>query len=55
MEQEPSGFYEAVRQGYLELAAKHPERFVILRADGTEEAVAASIENIIKERFHGLF
>ena len=32
MEQEPESFYEAVRHGYLALAAKEPKRFVIINA-----------------------
>jgi len=55
MEQEGDEFYQAVRQGYLKLALEHPQRIEIIRAEGTEEAVAASILAVIKERFHGLF
>ena len=55
MEREGAGFYEAVRRGYLELAVENPQRFVLLDAAGGEEAIAASVKEVIGGRFHGLF
>ncbi len=43
MEQEAIEFYQAVRQGYLDLAAREPKRFVIL--DGSQEV--ETLENQI--------
>jgi dTMP kinase len=39
LDQEPLEFHERVRQGYLELAQKEPERFRIIPASGSIEAV----------------
>lgn len=36
-------FHEAVREGYLRLAAAEPARFVVIQGDRDEEAVAADI------------
>jgi dTMP kinase len=43
MESQPVEFYEAVRRGYLELAAVHPERIKVLDASQAIEAVGAEI------------
>lgn len=55
MESEPLAFYEAVRDGYLRLAAAEPTRFVILDATLPEEELAASIRAHLEEKFHGFF
>jgi dTMP kinase len=55
MEGEKQEFYEAVRRGYLELAKQEPRRFAVIRADGDEESVGASIESTLRDRCHGLF
>jgi dTMP kinase len=55
MEQEDEGFYESVRQGYLELARAHPGRIAVIAAVGGEGEVEASITTMLKERCHGLF
>ena len=55
MEQEDEGFYESVRQGYLELARAHPGRITVIAAVGGEGEVEASITTVLKERCHGLF
>ena len=55
MEQEDEGFYESVRQGYLELARAHPGRIAVIAAVGGEGEVEASITTVLKERCHGLF
>jgi dTMP kinase len=55
MESEPLAFYEAVREGYLRAARAEPQRFSILDATLSEEALAAEIRKILLERFHGFF
>ena len=55
MEQEGGKFYDAVRQGYLELAQAGEGRFAIIDASAREEQVEESIKKIIRERIHGLF
>jgi len=53
MESEPLAFYEAVRDGYLRLAAAEPARFVVLDATLTEEDLARQIRKTLEEKFHG--
>lgn len=43
MEGMPEDFYEAVREGYLALAREEPERFRVVQAERSEEAVEAEI------------
>jgi len=43
MEQEPLAFYEAVRQGYLNLAKAEPDRVKVIDAAGSIEAVHQEI------------
>ena len=50
MEQEEGEFYEAVRRGYLELADAHPERFRVIDASPSEQAVEVAIEAAIMNR-----
>ena len=40
LENEPLEFHQRVRQGFLDRAKSHPERFVVI--DGTREALAVS-------------
>lgn len=54
MESEPPEFYERVRAGYLALAEREPDRFVVLDASLTKEDVAQSVWNIVSPRLHGL-
>jgi len=54
MEQESLSFFEAVRAGYLELAQKYPGRISLIDAAPDEASVAKFIEQVIKERCHGL-
>jgi dTMP kinase len=51
MEQEELAFYQAVRQGFLDLAGAEPQRFAVI--DGTQrvEAVAAAIDAVIDRKF----
>jgi len=54
MERELPAFYEQVRQGYLDLAGAHPERFVVVNAAGTPDDIALFIWTTLTDRFHGL-
>ncbi len=47
-EQEQGGFFEKVRQAYLERCKKNPQRFVLIDAAQTPEEVKADIEKIIR-------
>ncbi len=53
MELELPAFYEEVRAGYLQLAAAHAGRFVVIDASGSTEEIEASIWQQLTERFHG--
>jgi len=55
MEQEPVFFYEAVRQGYLELASQDTTRWSVIDASDNPQEVAQQIIFQLKERIHGLF
>ncbi len=48
IENEERAFHERVRQGYLELARKWPERFVIVNSAQDEEAVSSEVWRIVK-------
>ena len=43
IERESEGFFEAVRRGYLELAARETHRFRVLDASRPPEEIAARI------------
>ena len=47
-EQEQGGFFEKVRQAYLERYKKHPQRFVLIDAAQTPEEVKADLEKILR-------
>ncbi|MFV0337891.1 MAG: dTMP kinase [Chthoniobacterales bacterium] len=55
MEAQPPDFHEAVRQGYLKLAAKEPARFVVLDAKQEEEKIFTQLLGVLKKRHDGLF
>jgi dTMP kinase len=55
MEEQPAAFYEAVRDGYLHLAAAEPDRICVLPAEQPVEDLAAAIWARLQQRFHGLF
>jgi dTMP kinase len=55
MEQEPLAFYEAVRQGYLELASREAARFCVLDATGSPDDIAGQIRAELNRRNHALF
>ncbi|MFT5501631.1 MAG: dTMP kinase [Woeseiaceae bacterium] len=46
LESEQQSFYQRVRQGYLDLAAAHPQRFVVLDASGSMAEVRAEVERV---------
>lgn len=50
MEAEPTAYHERVRQGYLALATKFPERIVVLPADLPIEELAESSWRVTRER-----
>lgn len=50
MEQETMDFFQAVRQGYLELAAKAPQRFIILDGSLGIEELTAEIWAVVSTR-----
>ncbi len=54
MESEPSAFYEAVRQGYLTLAAEDPDRVVVVPAARPVEVIREEIWQTLTARFDGL-
>lgn len=43
-------FHERLRRGFLEIAAAHPERCVVIDADGDQDTVAARVEAAVKAR-----
>ncbi|MFT5467337.1 MAG: dTMP kinase [Verrucomicrobiales bacterium] len=53
MESEALSFYEKVRQGYLDLAAAEPDRFVVLDAGASIETIAEQIESTLTNRYNG--
>ena len=44
-------FHNNLRNGYLEMAQKEPERFVVLNADKTIEDLHQEIVKTVTERF----
>lgn len=48
LDREPRGFYERVRNGYLQLAARHPRRIKIIDANPDPEAVEEEIARVVK-------
>jgi len=49
----PRAFFEMVRQGYRDLAAREPERIVLLDGMAAEEELAETIWSQVKKRLHG--
>ncbi|MGB0344936.1 MAG: dTMP kinase [Coraliomargarita sp.] len=50
MEQEDPAFFEAVRQGYLELAKAEPARFLVLDGSKSIETLQTTIWNAVQPR-----
>lgn len=55
MESEPPAFYEAVRDGYLQLARTEPDRFAVFDASLPADSLSAAIRELLLQRFHGFF
>jgi len=51
MEQEPAEFYERVRRGYRQLAAREPKRIVLIDASRSASDIAAEIWERLAIRF----
>lgn len=49
IEQEAAAFHEAVRQGFLALAAEHPSRIKVVSALGSESEVHAAVIAVIDD------
>jgi dTMP kinase len=49
MDEETTDFYERVRRGYLEIAAREPHRFQTIDAAGSVEQVHAEVARIVTE------
>ncbi|MGB9475003.1 MAG: dTMP kinase [Candidatus Udaeobacter sp.] len=54
MEQEPADFYERVRKAYRELAAREPNRVVLVDGSRGEEEIENAIGAILADRFPAL-
>ncbi|MDQ6823960.1 MAG: dTMP kinase [Candidatus Eremiobacteraeota bacterium] len=52
MERESDSFHERVAQGYRELAAANPQRFVVLDGSQSEQAIAKQIRDRVLARWH---
>lgn len=50
MEREALDFFRAVREGYLQLAASEPQRFLILDGNASIEALEQKIWNAVSQR-----
>jgi dTMP kinase len=55
MEAQPEAFHQAVREGYLALAAKESGRFVTVDGAGTPDEIHAAIVAALERKWHGLF
>lgn len=53
IEQEGSDFHERVRRAFLDLAAAHPDHYLVLDASGTREEVAAAVREAVRPRLGG--
>lgn len=51
MESQPLAFFQTVRQGYLDLAAREPERIAVIDASAGIDDVAARIREEFENRF----
>ena len=54
MEQQPAEFYEQVRQAYRELAAREPDRIVLIDASGDADKIQYEIWETLRARFPAL-
>lgn len=53
LEQNPREFFEAVRQGYLELCHRHPQRMKKIDARANEDIVFEQVKALIADRLPG--
>jgi len=53
IERESDAFHVRLRSGFLELARKEPERFVVLATEGDRDPVAADIRAAVIQRLMG--
>ena len=51
IEQAPLEFHKRLHDGYLEMAKREPDRFVIIDGAQSPEKVQADIRDVIKARF----
>lgn len=51
MEIQPPEFYVKVREGYLQIAAQEPERFVVIDASGTADDIERAVWKAVRARF----
>ena len=49
MDAEKKDFYERVRNAYLKIAAREPERFIIIEADGTIEEIQSKTISVMTD------
>lgn len=49
-EAQDTAFFERVRQAYLDRRARQPERFALIQADATPDAVAAQIDQVLRAK-----
>jgi len=54
-EEKGAAFQRSVRDAFLEIARRAPERCVVIDARGTIDAVAARVEEAVKQRLPALF
>ena len=54
MEQQPTEFYERVREGYRELAAHEPKRIVMIDGSGEVDEIEKQIRKTLSSRFSAL-
>lgn len=52
LEKEPVAFHQRVRDGFLDLAQKHPERIEVIDAAGSIAEVTASIQVAVQSRLN---
>jgi dTMP kinase len=54
IENQPADFFDAVRRGYLDLAAQQPQRIAVLDAAQTPDELEAQIWRLVEDRRHAL-
>jgi dTMP kinase len=54
MEQEPDEFYERVREAYRELAAREPDRIVLIHGARNADEIETEIWEMLSSRFPNL-